>query len=144
MLITSRETRRWVIPRGNPIRGLLPHHSAAQEAYEEAGLTGLVGRTELGSYRYRKRRLNGSSVTAAVDVFPMLVEGQSARFPERDERDRRWFSPEEAAAAVAEPGLAAIILGFAVPEDGSNMEGFKPLRSRRAKLLNWVRRQPRP
>ena len=56
MLITSRETRRWVIPKGNPERGLEPHALAAKEAYEEAGLVGRIGSEPVGRYRYAKRR----------------------------------------------------------------------------------------
>ena len=64
LLITSRTTRRWIIPRGNPVRGLSPAQSAAQEAYEEAGLTGIVSPEAIGTYEYRKVRRNGSGIPA--------------------------------------------------------------------------------
>ncbi len=114
LLITSRRTRRWVIPRGNPIRGLTPPQSAAQEGYEEAGLTGIVSPDEIGHYDYMKERRR-SSVPATVHVFPLKVTSQSPEFPERHQRDTRWFSREEAAAAVDEPGLRALILAFEPP-----------------------------
>ncbi|HWL48129.1 MAG TPA: NUDIX domain-containing protein, partial [Sphingomonadaceae bacterium] len=66
MLITSRETRRWVVPKGNPIRGLAPHEAAAHEAFEEAGLHGIACPTALGSYQYRKRRRDGTIRNATV------------------------------------------------------------------------------
>jgi uncharacterized protein len=116
LLITSRRTKRWIIPRGNPIRGLTPWQSAAQEAYEEAGLSGVVARREIGTYKYRKRRRIGTEVTANVHVFPLRISLQSGNWPEHDERQTRWFSREEAAAAVDEPGLKALILGYSPPE----------------------------
>lgn len=110
LLITSRETRRWVVPRGNPIAGLRDYEAAAQEAFEEAGIRGGVEETPLGTYRYDKRRRDGSLVPAEVRLFRMLVTEEAAQWPERSERERRWFSPAEAAAAVAEAGLADLIL----------------------------------
>lgn len=115
LLITSRSTKRWIIPRGNPIRGLSPAKSAAQEAYEEAGITGLVLPDEIGTYKYRKRRRAGYSVTANVHVFLLRATVQSGHFPERHQRETRWFTREEAAAAVQEPGLKALILSFTPP-----------------------------
>lgn len=109
MLITSRDTRRWVVPRGNPIDGKSPSESAAQEAFEEAGT---IGRTEpepVGSYRYEKRRRDGSSVEAEVLLFRMDVEEVAERWPEMSERERRWFGVEAAAVAVHEPELANLI-----------------------------------
>ena len=73
MLVTSRETRRWVLPKGWPIKGLKPHSVAAREALEEAGLTGRMSKEPIGSYRYRKRLRNGAALTCEVDVFPMAV-----------------------------------------------------------------------
>src|SRR5688500_614413 len=105
VLITSRDTRRWVIPRGNRIPGLSPWQSAAQEAFEEAGLTGIVDPQEIGSYHYDKRRRNGAAVAAEVHVFPLRTTIQSSHWPERDQRDTGWFTRAEAAAKVDEPGL---------------------------------------
>lgn len=118
LLITSRDTRRWVIPRGNPIFGLLPADSAAQEAREEAGVIGTVGRDEVGAYRYQKRRKSGVTVPANVHVFPLRVTGQAGDWPERGQRELRWFDREAAAAAVDEPGLKILILGFSPANDG--------------------------
>ena len=109
LLITSRETRRWVVPRGNPIAGLSPARSAAQEAYEEAGVVGDVRPEPLGRYRYDKRRRDGSLVPAEVEMFLMEVEGLAEVWPEMRVRERRWFRPDEAAAAVAEEELAQIL-----------------------------------
>jgi len=115
LLITSRNTRRWIIPRGNPIPGLSPAQSAAQEAYEEAGLTGMVSAQETGTYRYEKVRRNGSTTTANVHVFPLRTTVQSGQWPERDQRQWRWFTREEAVEAVDEEGLKDLIRHFTPP-----------------------------
>jgi uncharacterized protein Yka (UPF0111/DUF47 family)/8-oxo-dGTP pyrophosphatase MutT (NUDIX family) len=116
LLVTSRETKRWVIPKGNPMGGVLPHAAAAVEAEEEAGVRGAVCPTPLGSYRYRKRRKNGASLMLDVDVFPLAVTQELESWKEKGERDRRWFPLSEAADAVEEADLAALIRSFGASE----------------------------
>jgi 8-oxo-dGTP pyrophosphatase MutT (NUDIX family) len=113
LLITSRETRRWVVPRGNPIAGKSPAESAAQEAFEEAGIRGVVDPEPVGRYFYRKRRRNGTLLPAEVRLFRMRVAEERDDWPEKAERERRWFAPPEAAAAVAESDLADLIRAVA-------------------------------
>ena len=56
MLLTSRDTQRWVIPKGWPMRGREPSEVAVQEAFEEAGLVGtIVSKHPIGSYHYEKQ-----------------------------------------------------------------------------------------
>ena len=112
LLITSRDTGRWVVPRGNPMEGLPPHLAAAQEAWEEAGVKGPVSEAPAGTYGYRKRRRLGRGVRARVTLFPLKVEEEAADWPEAGERERRWFAPQEAAASVDEPELKALLAGF--------------------------------
>jgi 8-oxo-dGTP pyrophosphatase MutT (NUDIX family) len=109
LLATSRETRRWVIPKGWPMKGKSPHRSAAREAFEEAGVKGSVETRALGSYSYEKRLKDGATVTCRVEVFPLRVEQQRRRWPEHAQRETKWFDPAEAAAAVQEPELATLI-----------------------------------
>ncbi|GJD60464.1 hypothetical protein MPEAHAMD_0602 [Methylobacterium frigidaeris] len=109
MLITSRETRRWVVPKGWPMKGLKNYEAAAREAYEEAGLIGRVGRRALGSYFYHKRLKSRDAVLCQVQVFRLEVRKQLKTWPEQNERECRWFSVPEAAEAVTEAGLAALI-----------------------------------
>lgn len=115
MLVTSRETRRWVLPKGWPIKGLKPHSVAAREALEEAGLTGKMAKTPIGSYRYIKRMRNGAAMACEVGVFPMAVEKQRRNWPEREQRTTSWFALEDAAGLVDEPELRDLLLGFAPP-----------------------------
>lgn len=115
LLITSLETRRWVVPKGWAERGVAAHAQAAREAFEEAGLLGEIGRKPLGSYRYDKVRRGSPPIPVRVDVFPMRVTGHCEDWPEKGRRDAIWVEPEEAAALVDEPGLAAILRGLAAP-----------------------------
>jgi uncharacterized protein len=116
MLVTSRETRRWVIPKGNIAAGTPPHLAAAIEAEEEAGIRGLACPTPLGSYRYRKRRGNGASLMVDVDVFPLAVNDEMERWKEQSERERRWFTLTDAAEAVDEEDLRDLIRSFGASE----------------------------
>ena len=84
LLVTSRETKRWVIPKGNLSAGADPHRAAAAEAEEEAGVIGVVCPTPLGSYRYRKRRGSGASLMADVEVFPLQVSRELDEWEEKD------------------------------------------------------------
>lgn len=116
MLITSRDTRRWVLPKGNRIKGLKSHEAASHEAYEEAGLIGIACPFAIGTYQYRKNRKDGSSRPAIVDIFPFSVTAQLDEWPEQDERDVRWFTPADAATAVDEPELREILSTFQPPD----------------------------
>ncbi len=113
MLVTSRETRRWIIPKGWPILGVEPHNLAALEAMEEAGLVGKIGERPIGTYRYDKKRGDGSILNCTVDTFALEVEQQLPHWPEQGQRETQWFTPEEAAMQVQEPELREIIKSFA-------------------------------
>lgn len=116
LLVTSRGTGRWVIPKGNPSSSLSAHAAALREAEEEAGVSGAVCPTPLGSYRYRKRRGSGASLMLDVDVFPMAVTREFTHWKEKDERERRWFTLAEAADAVEEHDLRDLIRSFSPAE----------------------------
>ena len=113
LLITSRETRRWVIPKGWPMKGKTPSAAAAREAREEAGVTGRIEKTPLGDYGYDKRLKTGQSLPCRVAVFALKVTSQKRSWREKDERTLQWFDWEEAADAVDEPELAELIRALA-------------------------------
>lgn len=145
LLVTSRETRRWVIPKGNLDKGATPHGGAAVEAEEEAGVRGLVCPTSLGSYRYRKRRRNGASLMIDVDVFPLAVSQELDTWKEQSQRERRWFSLAEAAAAVEEPDLAELIRSFAPSKMKAAMRCADPFgtaagKSKVNQMFGWFQR----
>ena len=112
LLITSRETGRWVVPKGNPMKGFAPHEAAAQEAFEEAGLTGVADPAPIGDFRYTKRRRLRADRELSVTVYPFAVTAQAEDWPERLQRRTRWFLPKEASAVVEEPELKRLIAGF--------------------------------
>jgi 8-oxo-dGTP pyrophosphatase MutT (NUDIX family) len=116
MLVTSRETRRWVLPKGWAEARLAPHELAAKEAFEEAGLVGEVEHQAVGSYIYEKRLPGGRSVPCEVGVFPLWVERQLEDWPERRQRETRWFTLGQAALAVDEGGLVTLLLRLAAPQ----------------------------
>ncbi|HRY08304.1 MAG TPA: NUDIX hydrolase [Hyphomicrobiaceae bacterium] len=111
-LITSRGTKRWIIPKGWPKVGVTPSDMGAREAKEEAGLKGTVSDQPIGSYRYRKRLHLFASVMCRVSVYPLLVEAQSYDWREKAERRLQWMSTKKAAKRVSEPELAKLILGL--------------------------------
>ena len=115
MLITSREQRRWVVPKGNPIGGLNLHEAAAHEAFEEAGVSGIPCPTALGEYHYLKRRRDGTTRNVTVAVFPLAYQRQADEWPEQDERETKWFDLVGASDAVDEPELKQLIRNFRVP-----------------------------
>ena len=108
LLITSRETGRWVIPKGWPMKGRKFYEAAAREAFEEAGILGDVGKEPLGSYLYHKRQKAGFEL-CEVTVYLLSFEHQRKVWPEKGQRHTAWFSVSEAAIRVHEPGLSAII-----------------------------------
>jgi 8-oxo-dGTP pyrophosphatase MutT (NUDIX family) len=118
LLITSRDTGRWVIPKGWPMPGLAPEAAAAQEAWEEAGVEGQMHPLCVGRYGYLKCLSVTASVPCAVAVYALQVEKLAKTFPEMAERQREWFTPAKAAGLVLEPDLAAIIAGFLPPSRG--------------------------
>lgn len=109
MLISSRDTGRWVIPKGWPISGLTPPQTAAREAFEEAGLGGRIGKKPLGQFDYDKKLDDGSIQRCQVTVFGLESMIQHPEWPEQGQRNQAWFSLGKAANAVQEPGLAKII-----------------------------------
>jgi 8-oxo-dGTP pyrophosphatase MutT (NUDIX family) len=113
LLVTSRETKRWVIPKGWPMDKLEPHEAAAQEAFEEAGVLGETAAEAIGDYPYGKRLKSGLVRACVVKVFALKVARHERFWPEKKERRRSWFAAHDAAERVAEPELAELIREFA-------------------------------
>ena len=106
LLVTSRETRRLVIPKGWPWPGVKDHKAAAEEAREEAGILGKIAKKPLGTYTYDKRRADGD-VPVKVKVYLLEVEVELDEWPESEERERVWCTPAKAASSVAESQFMA-------------------------------------
>lgn len=113
LLITSRGTGRWIIPKGWPIPGRTLSQAALQEAYEEAGVRGIAETISIGSYQYTKTDMpNGENGNFTVDVFAVLYSHQEKKWPERGQRIFEWVSPNEAANRVVEPQLKKLLLEY--------------------------------
>jgi 8-oxo-dGTP pyrophosphatase MutT (NUDIX family) len=113
MLVTSRDTGRWVLPKGWPEFGEQFWEAAAREAGEEAGLKGAISAQEAGRYYYSKGLPDGGNVRCEVLVYPLEVDDVADKWKEKGERKRKWVSPAKAAAMVAEADLGKVILAFA-------------------------------
>ena len=110
LLITSRDSGRWVVPKGWPMQGRSMAQAARREAWEEAGVRGTIGKDHIGTYHYTKMLPKGILVPLEVQVFLMSVEKLSKGFPEQGQRRRGWFAPHVAASMVEEEGLKQILL----------------------------------
>jgi len=112
MLITTRDTGRWILPKGWPEVGEELSVAAAREAHEEAGIDGAVALSEAGRYYYSKVAAGGDSIRCEVLVYPLEVNGVASKWKEKGQRSRKWVSPTKAAGMVTEPGLGDIIAAF--------------------------------
>ncbi len=113
-LVTSRSRRRWVVPKGTLEPGKSAGEIALQEAWEEAGLLGVLG-SALGTYQYEKY-----GGICLVTVFPMRVQDVQREWPERLMRKRAWLYPDEAVELIDEPALREMIRRSAL------LEGLPP------------------
>jgi 8-oxo-dGTP pyrophosphatase MutT (NUDIX family) len=108
LLVTSRDTGRWIIPKGWTSKRIKDCKAAAREAREEAGVKGKILREAIGTYRYIKREL-GNGALIEVRVFLLKVSKRCKRWPEKRERRRAWFDIEDAASRVSDPELSILI-----------------------------------
>ena len=109
LLVTSKGTGRWVIPKGNISKGDSAFRTAEREAREEAGVTGTIDENPLGRFTYSKQLASGEFIPAAVEVFGLEVARQLKNWPERTERQFQWMSVQQAVEAVSEPGMKEIL-----------------------------------
>ncbi|WP_254446446.1 NUDIX hydrolase [Ruegeria sp. HKCCD8929] len=112
LLVTSRGTGRWVVPKGWPMEQLGGAGTAAREAWEEAGVVGTFQPRCLGQFVYTKMRASKGDVPIMVQVYPVLVRRLAREFPESGQRRRKWFSPNKASMRVDEPELSRILRSF--------------------------------
>ena len=131
LLITSRDTGRWMIPKGWPMRNRSEAQAAAREAYEEAGLRGEVGEHSIGFYTYVKRLKDGAGLPCVVRLYAIEGREMLRKYPESGQRRVKWFSPGRAARKVTEPELALCIREFDPDRAGETareeMAGAHPL-----------------
>lgn len=109
LMITSRTTRRWILPKGWVMAGKSAAEAALIEAWEEAGVIGSVSDRAIGAYEYPKLLGTGKALLCRVEIYPVRVEKLAQHYPEKAERRRKWMPAKKAAKQVAEPDLAKIL-----------------------------------
>ncbi|MCF6445055.1 NUDIX hydrolase [Nereida sp. MMG025] len=119
LLITSRRTKRWIVPKGWPMEGVSPMDAAATEAFEEAGVEGKAYPQCVGLFSYQKDRGDLEDLPCVAMVYPIKVTRLLSDYPEKNERRRKWFSIKKAVTKVHEPELRAILKAF----DPKNLHG---------------------
>lgn len=112
LLVTSRKSGRWILPKGWPVCGLTPAECAGKEAWEEAGVIGKARDQCLGIYSYDKVLDTGDELPCVAMVYPVKVKTLVQDFPEHAQRRRKWFSPKKAASHLTQPELARIVRDF--------------------------------
>jgi 8-oxo-dGTP pyrophosphatase MutT (NUDIX family) len=117
LLITSRDTGRWVIPKGWPMRRRSEAEAAAREAFEEAGVRGEIAPRSFGLFAYAKGLGQGRTQLCVVRVYPLEVREMLRKYPETGQRRSKWFPADKAARKVSEPELAALMRAFAAGQE---------------------------
>jgi 8-oxo-dGTP pyrophosphatase MutT (NUDIX family) len=112
LLVTGRRSGRWMIPKGWPMPGKSLADSAAQEAFEEAGIKGQVDPEPLGTFRHIKQHLLFGRMEVDIRVHLLAVKRELSDWPEKGERSRKWFALDDAAERVDSTELGAIIAAF--------------------------------
>ncbi|MEN3792771.1 NUDIX hydrolase [Fulvimarina sp. MAC3] len=109
LLVTSRDTGRWVLPKGWPMPGKQLRRAAEIEAYEEAGVVGKTTKRPIGTYDYDKVISRKKRTPCRVHVFAMPVEDLLDEWPEHEQRRREWFAYKDAAKSVDEKDLRSLL-----------------------------------
>jgi len=122
LLLTSRDTGRWVIPKGWPMPAKKAHAVAEREAFEEAGVRGKAEKEPLGHYHYSKGLRTGLRIPVRVQVHALEVQEMAKNFPEKGSRQLEWVTPQEAARRVNEPELKTLLTVFASKPPTKNVK----------------------
>ncbi|NTF66023.1 NUDIX hydrolase [Rhizobium rhizogenes] len=124
LVITSRDSGRWIIPKGWPMKGKKPYEAAAIEAWEEAGVRGTVRKKPIGRYTYLKDLDHGNVAPCIVEMFQIEVKEVRADFKEKGQRVLHWVTPDEAARQVREIELKSLIVHFS-PQTKKSQQSSK-------------------
>jgi 8-oxo-dGTP pyrophosphatase MutT (NUDIX family) len=148
LLVTTRTTRRWVIPKGWPMDDRADHQAAEQEALEEAGIVGHVAPLPMGQFNYLKVADSGRSRMLKVDVYPLHVTDELENWMEKLHRERRWVSRSEAIAIAGEPELVGIFRNFDAVAADVSVAHSTPQNAGQgpsvvAQVMRWLKGGPR-
>ena len=114
MLVTSRTTRRFIVPKGWPMKGKSGRKAAMIEAQEEAGVLGKTLKQPAGTYSYWKR-LENRFIRVEVVVYLLAVSEEMADWQEARKRERAWLPPADAALLIDEPELSTLLRDLTTP-----------------------------
>lgn len=115
MMVTSRTTKRFIVPKGWPMKGKSGRKAATIEAREEAGVLGKTLKEPAGSYSYWKR-LETNFVRVDVVVYLLEVSEELSNWQEAKSRQRAWLKPQDAALLIDEPDLSTLMANLATPQ----------------------------
>lgn len=127
LLVTTRATRRWIVPKGWPVKGMKDHDAAAVEAREEAGVVGRIHKKPAARYIYWKRMAD-HFVLCKVTLYLLDARRRLDKWEETSQRQSYWFNLADAADLVDEPGLKAAIrkLGKRLGEQAPQLAPASP------------------
>jgi 8-oxo-dGTP pyrophosphatase MutT (NUDIX family) len=123
LLITSRRSGKWIVPRGWTSRLRRLPRSAKREALEEAGVRGFISREPIGHVDLPKDYRLAGTIQWRLALFSLEVTDVLETWKETGQRQRQWFSPEEAAKLVSPPEVGALILELAAAKQRQPSSG---------------------
>lgn len=129
LLVTSRASRHWLIPKGWPMPGKSNREAALQEAFEEAGLHGHGSVGPIGSYHFQKAMHDGTELACIMSVYGMSDVVELDAWPEMEQRERRWMPQAEAIEITFDWNLARFLSDLTADQ---LIAAAKPLRSTRS------------
>lgn len=149
LMVTTRATKRWVIPKGWPMPGKADHDAAAQEAFEEAGVRGNINLKALGQFRYNKLLASAKSRTITVATYDLAVTKELDTWPEQEQRNRRWMSLGLAMQLASDKELVPLLLKFSERNRDEDQTPAKPttwLRTTNVAqcIWSWLRKKSGP
>ena len=101
LLVQTRSSGRWIFPKGSAEPGLSHAQAAAIEAFEEAGVHGRI--EEIAFARYTSGKPSDRrNARRSLRVSAHLCEVRRLTNPKESNRNRTWFSIEEAKQRLRE------------------------------------------
>jgi 8-oxo-dGTP pyrophosphatase MutT (NUDIX family) len=128
LVITSRRTKRLIVPKGWPMPGKTDASAAAIEANEEAGVKGWVSEEPCGSFEYLKA-IDDDPIRISTAVYPLHVRKVKTHYKERKQRKRKWLCADDAATRLADQQLRVLVRSYASVLIAANSIAPEPLES---------------
>ncbi|PSJ62964.1 NUDIX hydrolase [Pseudaminobacter soli (ex Li et al. 2025)] len=114
LLVAPRGSEQWSLLSGLPSSGKTPRQAAMSEAFEQAGVVGLLDANPIGCYSSQATPTEGSTVSCEVAVYGLKVRGTLTHWPGSTQYKRRWFRLDDAIQAVSNAGLKHLLASTGV------------------------------